>query len=482
MENNKKSQPSTKNFVIVFSFDVGMCVLGVAMLASGDSTMGALGCFLLMVGIWVMVLACKNLSKILEEKRVHRTEHPHWKEEQFYRLCCQRGIESLSDFDTPNGSKTALLIAQDLKVSQNLTQMKKLFEAGKAEVFRINEVKKREEEAENERKRNYWFATEDGADEFYSLCLEQGVTDVSSPANCARLELLAKQSGIPLNINELKQLFERAKQKQQQIETETRIRELRNEEKAVLDWHARYKNYIGREKRIQMYSDLASIHQRKSDEYYSKYEGLVRNSIGYANALAEKEKDWALAGGIASGIAGSGAGVATALNVQRENEEIRRKNAETKNAILKLTSGAQERMHSKGVEESLLAKPLFEQAEAAKNKLVEELSEQELLTLLSPKLVSLETAETGSKKITVSIQPSSPFFIYQTVSAVIDGSIKINLLKKSNANKIGETVVCLGKDGADAPETVETYITGIDTKDEQCMVTFEPYHLWGIEK
>lgn len=42
----------------------------------------------------------------------------------------------------------------------------------------------------------------------------------------------------------------------------------------------------------------------------------------------EKEKDWAVSGGIASAIGGAGAGIASAINTQKENAEIRKRNAE----------------------------------------------------------------------------------------------------------------------------------------------------------
>jgi len=42
----------------------------------------------------------------------------------------------------------------------------------------------------------------------------------------------------------------------------------------------------------------------------------------------EKEKDWAVSGGLASGIGGVGAGIASAINTQMENAEIRKRNAE----------------------------------------------------------------------------------------------------------------------------------------------------------
>ena len=42
----------------------------------------------------------------------------------------------------------------------------------------------------------------------------------------------------------------------------------------------------------------------------------------------EQEHDWAVMGGLANGLAGPGAGIATAVNAQIENAQIRARNSQ----------------------------------------------------------------------------------------------------------------------------------------------------------
>lgn len=68
----------------------------------------------------------------------------------------------------------------------------------------------------------------------------------------------------------------------------------------------------------------------------------------------EKEKDWAILGGLSSGIGGVGAGVATAVNAQMENAEIRKRNAErdaNAERIVQLSRGLSGQLSSKYISE-----------------------------------------------------------------------------------------------------------------------------------
>ena len=115
-------------------------------------------------------------------------------------------------------------------------------------------------------------------------------------------------------------------------------------------------------------------------------------------------------------------------------------------------------------------------------KLTEERPQRELLLALSPQLVSIRSEETGSKRITIRLTPKTDFRIYENVSAVIDGSIRVVVQSRKTNSKLGETIICLGKDGAARGETIETFISGISEDEELCMVCFEENNLWLIEK
>lgn len=478
------------------SFGICCVVLGIVFVWTGCCfELGFESVFVIIVGIFFLVLSLVNLwslcVKLLEEKKrkkAYREAHPLWREEEFYQACVARGIKNSADFDSIAGESTAKEIAGEQKLSKNIEDLKKLFDIGAAEDLRKKEEQKaqaqrkaQQQEAERQQKRLWWLSSQEAADQLYELAAKNGVTDISSSANCARLQLLAEQNDIPLTPDELQSVFTRGKEKVDAREKQSRIEEAQQAENAVISSHLKYKNFVGRKKRIQMYTDEAALHQEKSEAYYDRYVSLVRHSVRLADLSAEKEKDWALAGGIASGIAGSGAGIATALNVQRENEQIRARNAANQAAILGMTSGTQEHCHSQSVREEEIAKKLLKKAEEAKMKLVEELPQEELLTYLSLKTVSVKGEETGSKRITISLTPKYPLLIYENVRAVIDGSFKVILLNKTTHSKLGETIICLGKDGAVANEKIETFLPNISEEDTLCEVVFEPNHLWAIE-
>lgn len=58
----------------------------------------------------------------------------------------------------------------------------------------------------------------------------------------------------------------------------------------------------------------------------------------------EKERDWAIWGGMASGAGGIGAGVSTAIDVQRTNAEIRQRNAQRDEQARQISAHAQNAM------------------------------------------------------------------------------------------------------------------------------------------
>lgn len=414
--------------------------------------------FVLCISVLLYTHRKKKKQKKLEKKAALAKRDA----KQLYLLCVEHGITGV---DSTNIVKAKQLAKKNgLKKSEE--EIKQLFRDG----ARLVREEKQAKQAELQRKQR------EEAKQVYLLCKENGINELT-PANLERLKLLVAKKGLKKTEGEIKQAFQDGKAK----EDRERIAKQVEEECAVVNYHKKYSSYIGRKKRVQMYLDLAEAHQEKSNEYYGKYVGLIRTAVKYADLTAEKEHDWAIAGGIASGLAGGAAGVATAVNVQRKNEQIRERNAANQAAAVNMTKHSQERYFKLSVEEESKAKAYKEKAEQAEVKLVSELPQQELLTAISPKLVCLETTETGNKKIRVQFTTQKRLTIYENVSAVVDGSVKVCLIDKSTSKKIGETIICLGKDGVSAPTTEETFFTNVAGDDNNCDVIFEPYHLWAIE-
>lgn len=98
---------------------------------------------------------------------------------------------------------------------------------------------------------------------------------------------------------------------------------------------------------------------------------------------APKERDWAVMGGIANGIAGPGAGVATALDTMRKNEMIRQQNEYTQNLMSEINGIL-------GVQR--------QKAEERERRYIEQLNE------LDNKFVFSETSESILKHYGITVQ------------------------------------------------------------------------------
>ena len=163
--------------------------------------------------------------------------------------------------------------------------------------------------------------------EFYKECLRQNIKDLSTPANIAKVELIAKQFGLSKrNVQELFATGKAMCQQQEDNEEQERLKQIRDDEEYTYRKLTKYSNLFGREKRIAMLTD-------KRNEWLqsSKSARLVQKAL--VNASIQKEHDWATHGGLAAGVAGGAAGVAVAMDVQRKNAAIREQNAANLKAI-----------------------------------------------------------------------------------------------------------------------------------------------------
>jgi len=85
------------------------------------------------------------------------------------------------------------------------------------------------------------------------------------------------------------------------------------------------------EKRLAHMEGLSKYHQMDEDDARKYQEGVAAmrqlGTIMQQSVYQEKEKDWAILGGIAEGIAGPAAGIVTAANAIQDNARINAENA-----------------------------------------------------------------------------------------------------------------------------------------------------------
>ena len=178
-------------------------------------------------------------------------------------------------------------------------------------------------------------------------------------------------------------------------------------------------------------------------------------------------------------IGGGAAGLATAIDIQNENAQIRARNAAFSDNLRTATvSTSIELMNQISATEKYV-KEYTQQIEAIKMKLVDERSPQELLELLNPK-ATVRITSTGAASITVTTSSTNNFFIYDTVPAVIDGTIKVKLLHEGA--EVGSAYATLPFDGSKYACKIKTICTSPKIKAQSYNIEFEPHCLWAIEQ
>ena len=194
---------------------------------------------------------------------------------------------------------------------------------------------------------------------------------------------------------------------------------------------------------------------------------IIPNSV-----TVEKERDWAAWGGAASGLAGPAAGVATALNVMKENEEIHQRNAERKAWAQKEGEKFQ-----KMAVEAALSTPDFK---SVYDKKVTASEEEDVNSLFSK--LKLNSEKTNIEKDSGSVTVYATFDVKCKRGEIIDGSIKAVLY-----NKKGEEAGCaylyLPVSGTAGEKSIS--MNGMCAEPKKYgpyTVKFEPINLWKVKK
>lgn len=190
---------------------------------------------------------------------------------------------------------------------------------------------------------------------------------------------------------------------------------------------------------------LEGIHQVRKLHGLQKREHMLRNQIAgleaERNAIYEslngsdnqprftytKEKNWATWGGIADGLAGPAAGVATALKVQQDNERIREQNKVFMQANAMLDAMARqhrEKMLAKCAELREQQKKLEDELETLQLKVVFDQPEsEEIADCLSLKGATFEKTESGILSVSAKVSCVIPPERKPIPQLVVDGSI-----------------------------------------------------------
>ena len=251
-------------------------------------------------------------------------------------------------------------------------------------------------------------------DRFFVECVLAEADDFSKPKNKQRAQLLADKYNLKYP-NGIEELYKQGVSEHKAVSQRfvfNKLEEKRAEEREEFERLNKYSDLTGKAKRISMLSDRAA-ELRKEAKSQDQYANMLMRSG------QQKERDWATWGGIADGIAGFGAGVSTAADIQMQNMQIRAENEKRRQAALPgymfMTNSAQGNRKN--------ADEIMKEIENFKLKLIAEESSAELLEKISFSNTDVLVSETGAAMVCTSASLDPEFRIFDDVPAVVDGTI-----------------------------------------------------------
>ena len=323
---------------------------------------------------------------------------------------------------------------------------------------------------------------------FYNTLRKVGIADLSTDYSAKKAEIVAKQSNIPTTDIETFWLYGEkivsaadGKQKEENIR---HARQSVEQENAVIN---RYSELKAHNKTLAMIKDIVNSLYQTAGESTRTANRFIDNM--------PKKVDWAIVGGLTSGVAGSLAGVAAAIDTQRKNAEIERTQVDMAIASAYLNADA-DRLKN-------IAKRLEATMREVEIKVVEENNDKffPYIRFGNPRV---NIYDNGSFSISVDVSQLPGAKVYEERDAYVDGIVAAKMYQ--GGNLVGQAFVTLPLCGADTHAEIldvddrrsipkenpmfhfmNRTAHGLCTEEKAArnvpyQIEFEPYHVWGIEK
>ena len=306
--------------------------------------------------------------------------------------------------------------------------------------------------------------------DFYNECKKNGILSCTSEKDVQKATLIARRMNLPFT--DIRDLYAQA---QAQLEEKKRddnkeaLEALRRKERERWEKLNRYANKTGRDKRVAILNDL----YQEADKAAST---LIHGTAALMAATQESEKSWAISGGIASGLAGPAAGLAAAMDTQAENARIRERNKANWEAHRPLADSILSGSH-RYTEQAAAYKEALEEA---KIKLVAKDSTQACMDRLTFRHTQVTVSETGTCTVQTQVSLKAPFRIFDDVDAVVDGTVDARIFDGKTC--IGTAALVFPTYGVSLTEKLTGTCLFCGKPGKQYTVTFEPRHLWAMEK
>ena len=329
-------------------------------------------------------------------------------------------------------------------------------------VAAYNWTKRHEQDNETEKKKV----------KFFKECVREGVDGFDTEKNRQKAILIAQKYKLEFaSIEDLYSESKKLSDDELSAEIQSALNKKKNEETIESKELELYSEFYGRDKRVAMLTKKYEDAQKSAEALSSLPGSLISSST-------QKEMDWAVHGGIASGIAGPAAGLATAMDIQQKNAQIRQQNQENRERLAPLVSTSIQLSISAKQE----AKWIGNSLEQAKTKLVSDMLPDECLNRIDFSNTTFTVTDTGTIKVTANAKLKSAFTIFEDVNAVIDGTVIAQIYDGDVL--IGEAKMVLPTYGLNANnyEPIVGMKLFCGEKGKPYLIFFKPYKLWAMEK
>lgn len=341
------------------------------------------------------------------------------------------------------------------------------------------------------------------AEELFIECEEEGIDSYSTNYEKKKIYLIAQnllKNRIPdkyfdlyLNEKALKEYFNEGKniveEQRNQKEKEMLIPtqgKLTDKEYEIVKLAQEVKPLYGNEKRKAVLLDAIKKTKKSITAYKEGQEALKTLGIALSNSVQqEKKKDWAILGGIASGIGGTGAGVSVATQAMLENNEIDRRNAQLKSLANKTIAemySSSTKINS-DIYDLQKELELFEYHLKETNKKVvwEEYDSKEIFKKLDIYATAKKTKDLCGLQIRVEITNDFDIEDLSNVTTVVDGTLQADIYFNDDTF-VDSVCIPLPLFGVYASAEVVAYTDMYVEADGEYTVELTPNKLWVMEE
>ncbi len=314
-------------------------------------------------------------------------------------------------------------------------------------------------------------------EKFYKRCLTEGVDSLDGVHKEQKALLIAQDMKLKdLSVEAIRRAFasgeiayKNSVSEGKTFEREQELSKLRIDELQVLAGAMKYYGLHGRDKRIAMLEDMYEEAKKNMKEAELR-KGFAKST------MLQKEHDWAIHGGIASGIAGPAAGLVTAMQVETKNAAIREYNAQMAPYVSMVTSACSDEAEFYKREMQRYRSDI----QKTNIKLVADDPTQKVFENLIIKNMKYAVSETGAVVVEADFDINENYCIFEEIEPSIDGVVAARLIE--NGVHVGTSYFVLPVDGVHKKVRLASICTRTTKPNAKYEVEYSPVDLWAIEK